>query len=146
MKRRTSLAHQYVEFIPKDLEEGVLYISKRFRTASHLCCCGCATKVPTPLNVAKWTLTDHGDTVSLSPSVGLGSLACRSHYWIRGGQIDWYRNMTDRQTDRARHLDEIASRRLTGELSSPQPHTEPARARVSWWGRFLAACGLRPRN
>ena len=79
MSRRNRLNHQYVEFIPKVLDEGVLYISKRFNTSSHLCCCGCGFKVVTPLNPAKWRLIDHGQTVSLSPSVGLGALPCRSH-------------------------------------------------------------------
>ena len=38
-----------VEFIPKVLDEGVLYISRRFNTASHLCCCGCSFKVVIPV-------------------------------------------------------------------------------------------------
>ena len=99
MSRWHRLNHKYVEFIPKVLDEGVLYISRRFNTASHLCCCGCSFKVVTPLNPAKWRLIDHGQTVSLSPSVGLGALPCRSHYWIDRGQVDWYPEMTARQTD-----------------------------------------------
>jgi hypothetical protein len=30
-----SLRPEYVDFIPSTLEDGVLYISKKFRTASH---------------------------------------------------------------------------------------------------------------
>jgi hypothetical protein len=48
------------------------------------------SKVVTPLNPAKWRLVDHNSTVSLSPSIGLGALPCRSHYWIRRSRIDWY--------------------------------------------------------
>ena len=82
MTRRDELEARFVEFIPKDLDEGTLYISKRFRTASHLCCCGCGGKVVTPLNPAKWNLLEQDCTVSLSPSIGNGAFACRSHYWI----------------------------------------------------------------
>jgi hypothetical protein len=41
MTHRVALKHQFVEFIPEDLAEDTLYISIRFATASHLCCCGC---------------------------------------------------------------------------------------------------------
>jgi len=117
MTRRMYIQHRYVEFIPKDLDEGVLYISKRFKTTSHLCCCGCGTKVVTPLNPAKWQLLEHGSTVSLSPSIGLGAFPCRSHYWIRGSNVEWYPNMTDAQTNRAAKADRYASQVYTGEQS-----------------------------
>ena len=113
--RRLTLSHRYVEFIPKDLEEGVVFISRRFNTASHLCCCGCGLRVVTPLNPSKWRLTDHGETVSLSPSIGLGKFPCRSHYWIRQSRVDWYPDMTEAQTARAEQADQYASREYTGE-------------------------------
>ncbi len=121
MSRWHRLNHKYVEFIPKVLDEGVLYISRRFNTASHLCCCGCSFKVVTPLNPAKWRLIDHGQTVSLSPSVGLGALPCRSHYWIDRGQVDWYPEMTAHQTQRAQRRDESASQIYTGERKAMPP-------------------------
>lgn len=89
MNRLTSVEHQYVEYIPERLEPGILYISERFRTASHLCCCGCGLKVVTPLNPAKWNLTDHGSNVSLSPSIGNWGYPCRSHYLIVRNQVRW---------------------------------------------------------
>ncbi len=142
MSRLTHLDHCYVEFIPKDIDKGMLYISKRFNTATHLCCCGCGFKVVTPLNVAKWHLIDHGPTVSLSPSVGLGALPCRSHYWIRQSKVDWYPDMTARETLRARRRDEYASRVVTGEIKpppSPQPHPRPAQIMSESQPSFLAA-------
>jgi hypothetical protein len=133
--RRLHLDHRYVEFIPKELEEGTLFISTRFKTASHLCCCGCGTKVVTPLNPAKWRLTDHGDSVSLTPSIGLGTFPCRSHYWLRKSQVDWYPPMTAAQTARAQRADEYASQVLTGER--PAKPAAPPRT-PSWWSRLLA--------
>jgi Family of unknown function (DUF6527) len=140
VNRQNQIQHRYVEFIPKDLDEGILYISTRFKTASHLCCCGCGSKVVTPLNPAKWRLVDHGSAVSLSPSIGLGALPCRSHYWIRRSRIDWYPKMTDAQTQRAQHADEYASQVYTGERfpASPSPQdTSIPPATTGWWQRLI---------
>jgi hypothetical protein len=121
VNRRNEITPKYVEFIPKELDDGVIYISQRFKTASHLCCCGCGQKVVTPLNPAKWRLTVHGSAVSLDPSIGLGTLPCRSHYWIRKSRIDWYANMTSDQTAWAQQADEFASQVYTGERKLPPP-------------------------
>lgn len=84
------LSPVFVDFIPERLDEGTLYISRRYRTASHLCCCGCGLEVVTPLNPAKWQFSEHPDgTVSLSPSVGNWSFPCKSHYIIGRNQVVW---------------------------------------------------------
>jgi len=107
MTPQSSLEHRYVEFIPEKLGSGILYISKRFSTASHLCCCGCGFKVVTPLNSAKWRLTDHGQSVSLFPSVGNWSFACKSHYWIDHGHVKWAGRMSDRKISQVRKEDKL---------------------------------------
>jgi len=121
MTRQANLRHAYVEYIPEKLEVGVLYISKKYKTASHLCCCGCELKVVTPLNPAKWNLTDHGQTVSLFPSIGNWGFPCRSHYWINHNRIRWASAMSERQIANVRskdHLDaEQYAVRNTGVLS-----------------------------
>lgn len=149
MTRRVRLEHRYIEFIPKKLEEGILYISIRFKTASHLCCCGCGHKVVTPLNPAQWSLTDHGSTVSLAPSIGLGTLPCRSHYWIRRSRVEWYPSMTVAQTGRAQRADRYAGQVYTGERLPPTPPVIPPtvpkpvallpslRDKIKRWVRFL---------
>ena len=145
MTRRKQLEHRHVEFIPKELDEGVLYISNRFRTASHLCCCGCGQKVVTPLNPAGWQLTDNGETVSLRPSIGLGTFPCRSHYWIRRSRVDWYPDMTAAQTKRAQRADRYSSQVYTGEIMLPSPPKSqpPIRKPLEsvnrgWWSRFIS--------
>jgi hypothetical protein len=105
MGQQQSVKHEYVEFIPEHLQPGTLYISLKYKTASHLCCCGCGHKVVTPLNTAKWALTDHGKSVSLVPSVGNWSFPCKSHYWITHGQIKWAAKMSDRQIAHVRKMD-----------------------------------------
>jgi Family of unknown function (DUF6527) len=50
--RRTSITHEFVEYIPAELAEAVLYISITYRTAVHRCVCGCGNKVVTPISPA----------------------------------------------------------------------------------------------
>ena len=64
MKAGIVLKHEFVEFIPDELEQGTIYISIRFATASHLCICGCGNKVVTPIRPADfdtliWPPNDH---------------------------------------------------------------------------------------
>ena len=105
MSRQQSVTHEYVEYIPEKLQSGILYISLKYKTASHLCCCGCGNKVVTPLNAAKWGLTDHGKSVSLFPSIGNWSFPCKSHYWISHSLIKWEAAMSDRQIAHVRRMD-----------------------------------------
>ncbi len=84
---RTSLVYKFVEFIPSELEEGILYITVEYKTAVHLCVCGCGNKTITPITPNDWKLTYNGSSVSLSPSIGNWSFDCRSHYWIRKNEI-----------------------------------------------------------
>lgn len=80
---------KFVDFVPAVLEPRVLYISERFKTASHLCVCGCGEKVVTPLSPAKWQIHREGSTITLTPSVGNWDYPCRSHYFIRRNEIVW---------------------------------------------------------
>lgn len=61
---------QFVEFIPDELQDATLYVSMRFATVSHLCACGCRSKVVTPLKPTDWKLTFDGKTITLYPSIG----------------------------------------------------------------------------
>jgi len=95
----------FVELVPDKLEEGVLYISERFRICSHSCCCGCGEEVVTPVSPAEWKLTREGDLVSLWPSVGNWDYACRSHYVIRRNRVLKALPMTNRQIARVHQQD-----------------------------------------
>lgn len=89
MTRIHQLTPEFVEYIPERPVPGVLYVSQRYGTAMHLCCCGCGNEVVTPLNPAKWRLTGNDATVSLYPSIGNWSFPCQSHYWITGNRVRW---------------------------------------------------------
>jgi len=105
MRQRT-LRAQFVEFIPEQLEDGVLYISQRYRIATHRCCCGCGSEVVTPLGPTNWTLEVANGAVTLAPSVGNWSLPCRSHYLVRKGRVVWARDMSRDEIDRGRLRDQ----------------------------------------
>ncbi len=85
---------EFVELVPSDLEEGVLYLSMIYATTVHLCACGCKNRVVAPLSRAEWTMSYNGDTVSLNPSIGNWDFPCRSHYWIKNGEVVWGRQWT----------------------------------------------------
>ncbi|WP_417612568.1 DUF6527 family protein [Owenweeksia hongkongensis] len=76
------MRHEFVEFIPEELQEGIIYVSLEFSTAIHLCVCGCGNQVVTPFSPKDWTLRFNGESISLSPSIGNWEFKCQSHYWI----------------------------------------------------------------
>jgi hypothetical protein len=86
-----------VQFIPKVLEPGVLYVAEEFGAAAHLCACGCGAKVRTPLGPVDWTLVDAPNGPTLWPSIGNWQQLCRSHYWIRNGEVVWAEPWTEEQ-------------------------------------------------
>src|SRR6266852_9913610 len=129
MNRIPSIKPSFVEFIPRALEPGVLYISNKYRTASHLCACGCGNRVVTPLNPSGWQVTANGDAVTLYPSVGSWSLPCSSHYWIRENRIEWAPQWSKDQIAAGRERDQRAQEAYFG----PPPQRPSAWQRVIRW-------------
>lgn len=76
-----------VEFMPAKLEPGILYASQKYRTAAHLCACGCGEKVRTQLGPLGWRLTNGRTGPTLFPSIGNWQKPCRSHYIISNGRV-----------------------------------------------------------
>jgi len=85
----TEITAKFSKFIPEVLEDGILYVSLEYHTATHKCCCGCGEKVVTPLNDSWWKIEMNGELASLSPSIGSFSLECKSHYYIKESKIQW---------------------------------------------------------
>ena len=96
---------KFVEFIPNELEEGVLYISIEYKTAVHKCVCGCGNKVVTPLTPTDWEITYDGKTVSLSPSIGNWNFKCQSHYFITKNKIRFAKRWSDWKIEDGRKKD-----------------------------------------
>lgn len=76
-------------YLPKELEEGFLYVSKEFGVAGHLCPCRCKHKIITPLDPTEWSFKEVNDKPILFPSIGNWQFPCKSHYWITPGEIEW---------------------------------------------------------
>lgn len=115
MTRINSLQHEFVDYIPDDLSNGVLYVSIPFATVVHKCCCGCGNEVVTPLDPAEWEMTFDGKSLSLSPSIGNWGLACQSHYWIHRNQVQWARRLSKYEIKAGRSLDRLRKARPFGD-------------------------------
>ncbi len=116
MTRHNSLLHEFVNYIPNALEDGMLYVSIPFATVVHRCCCGCGNEVVTPLDPTDWQMTFDGKTVSLFPSIGNWGLACQSHYWIYGDQVRWARQLSRFEIKTGRAIDRIRKACRRGRL------------------------------
>ncbi len=103
--------HQFVQYIPEELEDGKVYITVEFATAVHKCCCGCENKVVTPLSPTDWELTFNGESISLEPSIGNWSFPCQSHYWIKRNQVRWAQRWSQSKIDAGRARDRVAKER-----------------------------------
>lgn len=105
MSRIDHLTHVFFCEIPGKLRPGVLYVSYRYRTAIHLCACGCGIEVVTPLRPSGWRLSVRKRKATLSPSIGNWSLPCKSHYFVERGRILWSYAFTAEEIDVARRAD-----------------------------------------
>ena len=100
-----TLKHKFVDIIPDDIEEGVIYISILYSTAIHKCCCGCGSEVITPFSPTQWSLIFDGESVTLDPSIGNWSFKCKSHYFIKNNKIKWSRIYDDDEIENSRSID-----------------------------------------
>ncbi|MDR4485263.1 MAG: DUF6527 family protein [Nitrospirales bacterium] len=108
IKREVCLTHEFVEYIPADIQEGKIYISIPFATAMHKCCCGCGKEVVTPFSPTDWKLVFDGKSISLDPSIGNWSFNCQSHYWIKQNRAIWSYQWSQEQIQSNRAYDRSA--------------------------------------
>lgn len=145
--KAVSVSPQFVEFIPATLQEGVIYISDKYATAAHKCCCGCGTKIVTPLKPTDWTLTVVGDLITMYPSIGNWNHPCQSHYFIRRNRVVWAKTMSRQQIDRGRELDRATKEAYyanrNDEKVRPKAQADAPAATVrtlgieDLWGKFM---------
>ena len=119
MSQDIDLRHEFLEFIPDELKEGTIYISIRFASAVHLCCCGCGNRVVTPLRPTDWKLIFDGKTISLEPSIGNWSFPCQSHYWIRRNRVKWATQWSQEEIAAGRAHDSLAKGEYFGSSKTP---------------------------
>ena len=83
--RKVEVIPVFVEFIPEELVQDKIYISKEYGTAIHLCLCGCGEKAVMNLKPVwndGWTLIENNDKISFTPSVLNNNCPNRYHYII----------------------------------------------------------------
>jgi len=91
------MQHRFVEYIPEEISEEILYVSMQYGTVVHKCCCGCGQEVVTPITPTDWKLLYDGESITLSPSIGNWSFKCRSHYFIKKSEIVWCGSWSNEQ-------------------------------------------------
>ena len=143
MKRRLTVTHQFVNYVPERLDDGVLYVSIEYATVVHRCLCGCGEEIVTPLTPTDWELSFDGESNSFAPSIGNWNLPCRSHYWIAKNRVRWAGRWSQSEIDQGRRLDRAAKTTHYGESNTLSLTREAEAAQIdnvsqpSWWRRLL---------
>lgn len=131
-----------MQFMPKELESGLLYVSEEFEVAGHLCACGCRAKVMTPLGPTEWSFEEVDGQPTLRPSIGSWQLPCQSHYWIIGGTVRWSSKWTPEQIEQGRRGEEERTRAYFESRKA----AKPGRLAALWhWLKELAGRAFRRR-
>jgi Family of unknown function (DUF6527) len=129
----TALRPEYVEHLPEQLEQGVLYICEEFDVTAHKCCCGCGEDVYNKLGPARWRMIKMPDaTVTLHPSIGNWNYKCQSHYWIQSNRVIDAGWMSARAIKAAQRRDRHERGRYLAGLNAG------AKDGASWWERATA--------
>ena len=139
------LRHEFVEYIPDNLNDNTIYVSIKFGTVAHKCCCGCGNEVFTPLRPTDWKLIFNGKSISLEPSIGNWSFECKSHYWIRHNDVIWAAQWSQEKIDIARIYDRSAKEQYFEDISSSETTEKPQNDKQKqsfwvqlkqWWSQF----------
>jgi hypothetical protein len=120
MRREIVLKHEFVEFIPDNLEDGIVYVSIPYATVAHKCCCGCGMEVVTPLSPTDWKLIFDGESISLDPSIGNWSFDCKSHYCIRRDRVRWAERWSREKVEAAKAHEQIVREQPRQEAPEDQ--------------------------
>ena len=138
MKQGTVVAHEFVEFIPEELQGGTLYISMAYSTVAHACFCGCGKKVVTPLSPTDWNLIYDGRSITLNPSIGNWNLECSSHYWIRRSKVIWAPQWSQEEIDAGRLHDRLEKKRYYKSATPRDTHNVNSnkKSQLSLWQKL----------
>lgn len=77
-----------VDRLPPVLDDNVVYVSQEYGLAALKCACGCGHRVTLLLGDGH-TVNEVDGLADISPSIGVWDAACRSHFWVRDGNIVW---------------------------------------------------------
>lgn len=129
MRASFAVAHQYVDYIPEELAERTLYVSKKYGTAVHKCFCGCGREVVTPLSATAWRVSEYEGGITLEPSIGSWSLPCQSHYWVLRGRVVWAEQWSKERIAAGREREA----RIREEHYARSQGKSPGQVGARWW-------------
>lgn len=127
--------YEFVEFVPENLKDGVLYVSISYATALHKCACGCGHEVVTPLSPTDWKMTFDGVSVSLDPSIGNWSFPCKSHYWISKNNVRWSYKWSDERINSARAKNQALKNKYYQKKEQVGSANRPENASEDWFSK-----------
>jgi hypothetical protein len=70
------------------MPEGVVFHNVDFELAGLRCACGCGHKVTLLVPDGHQVINDEG-MATIRPSIGVLDAACKSHFFITAGQVEW---------------------------------------------------------
>lgn len=116
--------YQPVERLPKQLDHGVLYHSDEFEVAALSCACGCGHRVML-LVPDSHQVSSRDGMATVRPSISVCDAACRSHYIITAGAVEWLPDFSPAQ----------ASSVMRNQIAR---HVVRDAKRVTWGARIRA--------
>jgi len=75
------VAYKFVDQLPTELEEIVIYIVKD-NFAAHYCLCGCRKRIVMPLCKHGWQITEKHGMISFLPIIENQQFPCKTNYRI----------------------------------------------------------------
>lgn len=138
--------HQFVEFMPDVIQDGVIYISLEYKSVIHKCACGCGKEVNTPLHPTGWKMLYDGESISLEPSVGNWGFDCKSHYWITNNKVEWSLKWSDETIREVRAVEDSErqdyyrnknSKKIDLETENRLNVSETKSKKKSWFRKFI---------
>lgn len=136
--KRTTIRPVLVDLAPREIEEGILYVSQKYKAAVHKCCCGCGEKVVTPLSPAHWQIRITNEAVTLHPSVGNWGMACKSHYWIKNNRVVWAGKFSDAKIEAARKRDSADQRQYINQVNRQKEGNAKPQGLRDWIKRLIS--------
>jgi hypothetical protein len=115
-----------VERLPSALDDNVVYVSEDYEVAALKCACGCGHRVTLLLGDGH-TVKEVSGSADVYPSIGVWDAPCRSHFWLRNGEVDWDEQYSEAEI-------RSAMRYQLGRHVEDRPSRASWRKRlVSWW-------------
>jgi Family of unknown function (DUF6527) len=91
-----------VDRLPSLLDTNVVYVSDEYGLAVLKCACGCGHRVTLLLDDGH-VVNDVDGLADISPSIGVWDAACKSHFWIRRGEVTWAEEFSEGAIRTAMH-------------------------------------------